>query len=233
VITLHALGWYLSIFLWLYLTGIGLPPCPEEAGIIYAAGVTALQPGVHWWFAWPATILGIVCADATLYGLGWWWGPHLFEHRWVQKLVKPERRRRFEERFHGHGIKILLTARLLPPLRTGVFIMAGAVRFPFSRFLIADGIYAVIGVGVFFFGSAWLIDLLHQVGHIVGHWLVYGVAALVGLFLLYLYYRRLRDRELKGDVKEPISVLEVGASANGDGRKHGAAVTHVPSEPEA
>jgi membrane protein DedA with SNARE-associated domain len=231
VITLHAFGWCLSIFLWLYLTGIGLPPCPEEAGIIYAATVTALQSGVHWWFSWPATILGIVCADATLYGLGWWWGPRLFESRWVKKLVKPERRRRFEERFHGHGIKILLTARLLPPLRTGVFIMAGALRFSFSRFLIADSIYAVLGVGVFFFGSTWLINLIHHVGHIVGHWLVYGVAVLVGSFLLYLYYRRLRDRELKGDVKEPISVLEVAPTANGDARKHGASVgAHNVSE---
>ena len=51
----EALGWYGSIFVWLLLTGIGIPPCPEEAGIIYAAGVTALHGEVKWWLAWPAT----------------------------------------------------------------------------------------------------------------------------------------------------------------------------------
>jgi membrane protein DedA with SNARE-associated domain len=63
-------GWYLSILCWLYFTGIGIPPCPEEAGIIYAAGPTALHPEMHWWISWPVTITGIVSADVTLYAIG-------------------------------------------------------------------------------------------------------------------------------------------------------------------
>src|SRR5438309_1308226 len=50
--TTTALYWYASIFGWLFLTGIGLPPCPEEAGILYAASVHALHPEVWWPFAW-------------------------------------------------------------------------------------------------------------------------------------------------------------------------------------
>ncbi len=187
--SLEAAGWYASIFLWLYFTGIGLPPFPEEGGIGYAAWLSAVHPDVHWWGAWPAAGLGILCADMTLYGIGRLCGSRLFEYRWVQRLVKPERRQRFEHLFHSHGIKILLTARLLPPLRTGIFVVAGAVSFSFVRFLIADGIYAIFGVGLFFFCGAGLVSLIHTYAN---HWGVYAVAAVALAYLTYRYFRRLR-----------------------------------------
>jgi len=167
--------------------------------------VTALHPSVQWWIAWPATGAGIVCADMVLYGIGRLWGRRLFDYRWVQRIIKPERRQRIEDKFHGHGMKILLTARLLPPLRTGVFIIAGALHFPFSRFLLADLVYAVFGVGLFFFGSTWIIELMHR----VGHWLIYVAAAVVGVYLLYHYFGHLKKRELRGTAEPPVSVLEV------------------------
>ena len=43
----EALDWYVSIYLWLLFTGIGIPPVPEEAGILYAASVTALNAEVR------------------------------------------------------------------------------------------------------------------------------------------------------------------------------------------
>ncbi len=106
---------------------MGLPPC---------------IPDVHWWWAWPAVGAGVHCADMTFYRLGRWCGPRLFEYCWVQRIIKPERRRRFEHLFHSHGIKFLLTAWLLPPLRTGVFVIAGALSFPLIQFIIADAVYA-------------------------------------------------------------------------------------------
>jgi membrane protein DedA with SNARE-associated domain len=200
---LEAAGWYASIFVWLYCTGIGLPPCPEEAGIGYAAWLTAVHPNVHWWWAWPAAGVAVLCADMTLYGVGRWCGSSLFEYRWVQRIIKPERRQRFEHLFHSHGTKILLTARLLPPLRTGVFVVAGALSFPFVHFVIADAIYAVFGVGLLFFCGAGLLSLLHQYVH---HWLTYLVAAGVIAYLVYRYYRRLRVREVRLSTPELVTV---------------------------
>jgi membrane protein DedA with SNARE-associated domain len=201
----EALGWYGSIFLWLFLTGIGIPPCPEEAGILYGAGVTALHPEVRWWGAWPATGLGIVCADMVLYGAGRWWGRRLFDFRWVKRIVNEKRRERIERKFDQHGIKLLLMARFLPPLRTGVFVTAGAIHYSFVRFLACDVAYAVVGVGLFFFGGTWLIEALRQ----LGHWAAYlGGAALAG-YALYRYYKFLRQREAKGGAAPPVSVLEL------------------------
>jgi len=199
------LGWYVSIFLGMVFTGIGIPPIPEELMIASAAGITASHEQLHWWLAWPATILGIVCADTILYTLGRRFGDRLFRYRWVKHIVKPERRQRIEQSFHEHGMKILLTARLLPPLRTGVFLIAGAIRYPYLKFLLADGLYAVVGVGIFFFGSQWLISLILR----AGHWAIYVAAALVGTFLLRHYYRHLQKRELAGAAVPPESVLEL------------------------
>jgi membrane protein DedA with SNARE-associated domain len=207
--SLEALWWYASIFLWLFFTGIGIPPCPEEAGILYAAGLTALHPEVHWWGAWPAAGLGIVCADMVLYWIGRLWGPRLFQHRWVKRLIHPERRQRIEDKFSQHGIKLLLMARLLPPLRTGVFVTAGAIRYPFLRFIAADAAYAVVGVGVLFFGGAGLIEMLRH----AGHWAVYALAAAIGCYGLYRYYRYLKDREVRQGERPPASVLELPAGA--------------------
>jgi membrane protein DedA with SNARE-associated domain len=186
-----SLGWYASIYLWLFFTGIGIPPCPEEAGILYAAGLTALHDDVHWWGAWPAAGLGIVCADIVLYGAGRLWGRRLFEYRWVKRLVNAERRQRIEARFAGHGLKLLLMARLLPPLRTGVFVTAGAIRYSFLRFVLADLGYAVVGVGLFFFGGAGLIEAIRH----AGHWAAYALAGVIVVYGLYRYYRYLKNEK--------------------------------------
>ncbi len=213
--SLDALGWYASIFLWLFFTGIGIPPCPEEAGILYAAGLTALHPDVYWWGAWPAAGAGIVCADMVLYAIGRAWGRRLFEYRWVKRLINAERRQRIETKFSEHGIKLLLMARLLPPLRTGVFITAGAIRYPFVRFVACDAAYAVVGVGIVYFGGTGVIEALKY----AGHWAVYALAGVLGLYGLYRYYRYLKEREVRQGARPPASILELPAGTQTPGPK--------------
>ena len=211
--TTAELSWYASIFAWLYFTGIGLPPCPEEAGILYAASLHALHPEVvRWPLAWCMTGLGIVGADITLYGVGYLSGPRLFEHRWVQRVMSVERRQRIERKFHKHGTKLLLLARFLPPLRTGIFLLAGAVRFSFGLFLLSDCVYAVFGVGIFFWGGTWIVGVIRQTGRLA----VYLVAVPAVTYGLVMYYRYLRRRELRPELEPPVSVLEVPAGAATD-----------------
>lgn len=213
--SVETLGWYASIYFWLFFTGIGIPPCPEEAGILYAAGLTALHPQVHWWLAWPAAGAGIISADLVLYGLGWLWGERLFAYRWVRWVLPPEKRQRIETRFHQHGFQIVLMARFIPPLRTGVFLIAGAIRFSLMQFLTADVLYAVGGVGALFCGGTWLIELIHR----ASHWLAYVAVSLAGVYALYRYYRFLRERERRRGPLPPVSVLEVPAGAGPDGAR--------------
>lgn len=212
------LAWYASIFGVLFFTGLGLPPVPEEAGILYAAGLNAVHPEVRWPFAWLACGLGIVCADLVLFGVGWKWGPRLFEYRWVQRVLKAERRRMLENRFHEHGMKLLILARFLPPLRTGVFLIAGAARYSVVKFLIADGVYAVFGVGLFFFCGTWVIGAIDQIRAWAGHWTVYLAVVPLAGYGLYRYYRYLKARETRGTPAAPVSVAQGPAGAVSDGQ---------------
>lgn len=222
--TLDALYWYASIFGWLFLTGIGVPPVPEEAGILYAASVNALHPEVWWPFAWLACGLGIVVADCVLYGVGYRWGPKLFEYRWVQKVLSAERRQRLEGRFTQHGMKLLILARFLPPMRTGVFLIAGATRFSFVKFVIADVTYAVFGVGLLFFFGAYVLTLIHRFESTA----VFVAALLAMGYGLYMYYKLLRRRETSG---APVSVLQ--GPAGGEATKNPAAAPAAKAEAEA
>ncbi len=199
--------WYGSIFCLQFFTGIGIPPVPEEAGILYAAGLHALHPEVRWPFAWMATGLGILCADLVLYSIGWKWGVRLFDYKWVQRILKKERRQRLESRFHEHGMKLLILARFLPPVRTGVFLIAGAARYSIVKFLVADLIYVVVGVGLFFLCGTWLVGMLDQLHQWAGHWAIYLLAVPVLGYGLYRYFSYLRTREKGGCVEGPISVL--------------------------
>jgi membrane protein DedA with SNARE-associated domain len=212
-LSVEELYWSASVFLWLFCTGIGIPPVPEEAGILYAAGLTTLHPEVRWWVAWPAASLGIIGADLVLYGTGRWLGERVFQYRWVNRVLPPERRQRLQARFHEHGLKFLLMARLLPPLRTGVFLMAGSIRYPVARFLLADAVYGLVGVGLLFFGGTAFLEVAHH----LGGWLVLIVALAVVGYILYRYYRYLKKLELKATAQVLAAILpdDSGASSFG------------------
>ena len=96
-------------------------------------------------------------------------------------------------------------ARLLPPLRTGVFLIAGSTRLSnYHLFLLADAMYGLVGVGLIFFGGTALVAAFHYFG---GWLLLVGARLVAVLYLLYRYYRYLKKLELKTTV----NVLEAVA----------------------
>ncbi len=152
---------YLFAFATLVAAGFGLP-VPEElalagAGVASAVpGADADTPAVLWYIMLPVCILGVLIADLGLYGVGRWYGDKLLQHRWVARLIRPNRRKRIETNFHEYGITILLFGRLIPGIRAPLFLTAGTIRLPLSRFLFADALGAVLGNTLFFFLGFWL-----------------------------------------------------------------------------
>jgi membrane protein DedA with SNARE-associated domain len=150
---------YVGIFVALIAAGFGFP-IPEElpvitAGILVGHGDTNLR----WYIMLPVVIAGVVTADGLLYGAGRLWGRRLLEIGWVQRrLLPPDKREQIERNFAARGILVLLGARLLPGIRTPIFLMAGVLRVPLLRFLIADGIYAIPLVNLLFWLSYVLTD---------------------------------------------------------------------------
>ena len=162
---------YAAVFGALVAAGFGAP-IPEEipiaTGGVLVGRDWADPNGLKWWIMLPVCIVGVVLCDTILYLAGRKWGRWLIRLNWVQRrMLSPERFQQIEKNFHDYGIRILLIARLLPGIRTPVFLSAGIVKLPFRKFILADVIYAIPGVNLIFWLAYWLTDtfmeLLHKV----------------------------------------------------------------------
>ncbi len=153
---------YFGVLSALVAAAFGLP-IPEEipiaTGGVLVSQAWGTDSGLVWWVMIPLCIFGVVASDVILYGIGRRWGSRLLKSSWVQRRVlPPDRFQKIEKNFEQYGIRILLIARLIPGIRTPVFISAGIVRLPFRRFLLADAIYAIPGVTIIFTLAYWLTD---------------------------------------------------------------------------
>jgi membrane protein DedA with SNARE-associated domain len=120
--------------------------------------VEAPPRALHWQIMLPVCILGVVISDGLLYGMGRIFGRRMLKLPFMARLLPSAKRERIEENFHKYGVLVLLFARFLPAIRSPIFIMAGVMRLPLTRFLIADGIYAIPGVSLLFFLAFWFGD---------------------------------------------------------------------------
>jgi membrane protein DedA with SNARE-associated domain len=161
---------YLGVFLALLASGMGFP-IPEELPVI-TAGIMVGHEDTHlrWYVMLPVCVLGVVVGDGSLYTIGRLWGTWFLSRPWVQRrILSPEQRAKIEKNFHDRGILVLLGARLLPGIRTPIFIMAGVLRVPFGRFVIADGLYAIPGVNLLFWLSYALTDQVMATYKLITH----------------------------------------------------------------
>ncbi len=191
---------YVGVFAALLAAGFGLP-IPEELPVLTAGVLVGhadtLQPGaealdphrLHWYFMWPLCVIGVVISDSILYLVGRAWGHKLLDIGWVKrKVVPPDKRAKIEKNFRDRGIVILLTARLTPGIRTPVFIMAGILKVPIRRFIMADALYAIPGVSLLFWVSYFLTDQVLEVFHQIEYYrplIVVGVLSAVAGVIIY------------------------------------------------
>lgn len=187
----------------------GNPMLAAAVAAKWAADDRAPKPRRHpiWWIMLPICIAGVVTCDGMLYAIGRLGGPHLVESGWFQKYVlKPEKRATIEANFHKFGVRLLLGVRLLPGIRAPVFVMAGVVRLPLYRFLLADGIYAIPVVSFLFTIAYWFTDSIvkivdnfeRHVGSVKHYLVIFGIATFA-VWMLYEFWKRW---VVTGDPKE-------------------------------
>ena len=140
---------YIGFFLFIALTGCGLP-IPEEAAIVIA-GVLSSQNQLDWRIAFAVCLAGAVVGDSCMYAIGYRWGHGIFtSHPRFAKLFASENEEQFQKAVEAHALKVMLLARFLVGIRAPVYVMTGVVRLPFRRFLLYDVISASMVVGVVF-----------------------------------------------------------------------------------
>jgi membrane protein DedA with SNARE-associated domain len=146
--------WLLKPFVLLVAAGFCLHPIPEEV-IIVGAGVSAgSKTGEGWWaYRWlmlPVCLVGALIADVLLYGIGRFFGPRVLKLPVLSQLAPPEKQEKIRDNFHHYGVWIFVVGRMVPGVRTALFVTAGSMRLPLVRFCIADGVGALLGTSLIF-----------------------------------------------------------------------------------
>jgi membrane protein DedA with SNARE-associated domain len=184
---------YLGIFVFMVLTGAGLP-IPEEVAIL-AAAVLSEAGELHTPLALAALVLGGLVGDGVVYAIGSKLGDRLVQasdapRRFWQPRVNPQRYAQVQQILSKHGLKVLFVARFLVGVRIVVYLAVGAAKMPFARFMLLDSICALTVIGAFF---ALGFFFSRSYGDAVYAWLRTGqfaaTAMVVVLLLVALWWR--------------------------------------------
>jgi membrane protein DedA with SNARE-associated domain len=150
----HGLAAYLLIIATLLGGAFGLP-FPEDLSLIIA-GVLVASDNATLWIMALTCYLGIIVGDVIIYRLGWMTGPRIFRKRLVKKYLTASKLQGLRANLERRTFATIFIARHLFYLRTITFLVCGAVRVSFVRFLIADAIAALLttplmlGIGYLF-----------------------------------------------------------------------------------
>src|SRR5437867_11714924 len=117
---------------------------------IIAAAVLSHEGIVRWWLALLLCLLGVLSGDVVLYWVGRHWGEQVLNYRIVRLVLTPAREQWLKAAYRRHALKTVVTARHVMGLRAAAFLMAGIVRVPFWKFVVADAGAAVLGVSLVF-----------------------------------------------------------------------------------
>ena len=198
-----AWGGPLVIFGLLFLCGMGLP-LPEDIPLLiggYFVGRGEMHIGVLGVLAWA----GIIGGDCVLYALARRYGLNVTRLPLIGRHVTQKRILWAEKKFERHGIWVVAICRMVAGVRGAMVIAAGAIRFSFVKFVVADGIAALVSGGLFVYlgylagkhlGS--VADMRKRIQH-YEHYVIIGGLVVLALFIAYLVWRH---RQVKAERAE-------------------------------
>lgn len=199
----HGSGLYFALFFFLIICGVG-NPVPEDV-VLISGGYLAFT---HLTKFWPTAIVcyfGVLGGDLLLYFFGRRYGQQIITHKRLHRLIPPERVDRIRHNFQRWGHWTVLIARFLVGLRSPTFLLSGVMHVPLRRFLLLDGLGALLSVPLFvglghLFGNN--IDALRRDLKQLSHWgMAIGVVAIVAL-LSWLWWKS-RKEEKEEDILAP------------------------------
>jgi membrane protein DedA with SNARE-associated domain len=193
-------GGPLVIFALLFACGLGLP-LPEDVPLIIGGFFIArgkMHPVPVCVLAW----CGIIGGDCVLYHLGKRYGLNVTRLPFVGKHLTKERILKAERLFDRYGIWVVALGRLVAGIRGAMVVAAGAIRFHFLKFVIADGLAALVSGGLFIWLGYFLGRKFGSVEEIrrkikpVEHWVIAGIVVAVALFVLFKWRQARREKAI-------------------------------------
>jgi membrane protein DedA with SNARE-associated domain len=187
-------GGSVVLFGLLFACGLGLP-LPEDIPLLVAGALVA-QGKMHLAYAAIAGWCGIIGGDIMLYNLGRKFGMEITKLPFVGKHLTKERIAKVEKLFEKYGVGVVAVGRLFAGIRGAMVVAAGAIRFNFVTFIIADGIAALFSGGFFLAVGYWLGSRLdeHRIKEFK-HWFIFIASLAVCAFVGWIMWKRRRDMQ--------------------------------------
>jgi membrane protein DedA with SNARE-associated domain len=181
---------YIAVFLIVGVESIGVP-LPGEVTLVGAA-LLASQNIANPWIIWLVGAAGAIIGDSIGYFVGNTRGQWLLKvlGKWFPKHVNPKTTKLAEKAFHKYGAKTVFFGRFIAFLRIFAGPIAGILKMPYQKFLLANASGAIVwsGItvwGVYFFGviaEKWLARL---------SWVALVVTIVLGTILSMVFTKRL------------------------------------------
>lgn len=189
-------AFYPVLFGILVLASLGLP-IPEDIPLIAAGVLLHQHPGIATWTGtFFVALVGIMIGDLVLYNIGRVWGPDVVRHRLVRRVVTQRRFRKASEQFHRHGMWFCFFGRFLMGVRAAMCMTAGALRFPYWRFFLADFCGALLSVPFFVYLGYWFAGMIPSLrAYMTGvQWILLAVGLFVVTGIVYYKYHKILTR---------------------------------------
>jgi membrane protein DedA with SNARE-associated domain len=206
-------GGVIIVFLLLFACGMGMP-LPEDIPLIIA-GAFLCTDTKSWIITGTACWCGIIGGDCVIYMMGRKYGMEISRVPLIGKHLTRERVERVEKLFADYGVGVVGVGRLFAGIRGAVVFVAGAIKFNFWKFLIVEGLAAVISGGHFMLLGHWIGEKLndpvaqkkiHEFKEIV--FFTAGFIA-CGVFVFVIWRRR--NVEKLHDVEEKVATKVIAA----------------------
>ena len=140
-------GSYFVLFGLLFACGLGLP-LPEDIPLLVAGALVAkgkMNLALAAFCGW----CGIIGGDVVLYNLGRRFGLEVQRLPMIGRHLSPRRLDQVHGLFERWGVWVVAVGRMFAGIRGAMVVVAGAIRFTFWKFFLADGFAAIISGGLF------------------------------------------------------------------------------------
>jgi len=186
---------YFLIFFFLILCGLGFP-VPEDI-ILLTTGYFVYTGDIHLLPALVITYSAVLGGDTIIYMIGKIWGLNILKKKFFRRIFSEKKIEIVRHHFNLYGNKTIFFARFVVGIRSVTFWSAGVVGFPYWKFILYDGLAAIISVPVivylgYFFGEniEYLAKNMRKAEFALS--IVGGLAI---LFLIYYSVKRFKKRE--------------------------------------
>jgi len=194
---------YIGIFILLILGGVGLP-FPEDATLLLS-GFLVAQNVIKPFQAFLVVYLSLLISDFFLYWVGKKYGRMLVLHKKFQKIISPDQLSNLEEKFKRRGVWVVLIGRHFMGLRAQIFLMAGVMRMPAVKFLIADAttaLFTIAFMGGIGYAGGNSIQLLQKDMKRIEHIGIVVFAILLAGWIFCKYFQNKKNLKKREENKE-------------------------------